>query len=86
MARARRIASRLRLALCGALHMDKICQSASPCGLASWNFVTMARAQRIDLRLRLALCGALHMDKIYQSASLCELASWNFVTKKLPSL
>ena len=39
MARARRIVLRLRLALCGALHVDKIFQSASPFGLASWNFV-----------------------------------------------
>jgi hypothetical protein len=39
MACAQRIDLRLRLALCGALHMDKIFQSASACRLASWNFV-----------------------------------------------
>jgi len=39
MARAQRIELRLLPALCGALHMDKIFQSASPCRLASWNFV-----------------------------------------------
>ena len=35
MARAKRITLLLRLAFCGALHIDKSFQSASPCGLAS---------------------------------------------------
>ena len=35
MARAQRITLRLWLALCGALHIDKSFQSASPCGFAS---------------------------------------------------
>ena len=39
MARAQRITLRLWLAFCGALHIDKSFQSASPCGLASWTFV-----------------------------------------------
>ena len=39
MARAQRITLRLRLALCGALQVDKSFQSASPFGFASWTFI-----------------------------------------------
>ena len=49
MARAQRITLRLRLALCGALQVDKSFQSASPFGFASWTFiVTVSPLRRIS--------------------------------------
>lgn len=39
MARAQCITLRLRLALCGALQVDKSFPSASPFGFASWTFI-----------------------------------------------